>query len=560
MTTDAIADFRESFEVRDLLRIIWNRKFLILAVGIAVAAAALYWSSSRVPMYQAQASVLVTVPPDVTAANTSANLKNLPNMANEIEVASSTPVIQQVERKLGITIPAQRFAKHLRVTNPPNTTILDVAYQDHDPKTAAEVAQTFANVYVDERSAATLQQVSQAEGQLNKSISSIQSQVSDLEKQMVTTTDTGLRQALNSRVNVLLANLGVMQQHLLDISLASTGTQGGQIVTQATVPTNPTGPKKTFVVVIGLLAGLLLGTVLALTIELLSDKVKSRAEVERRLGAPILSMIPRIKGWRRKADVLLVADAESQDPSAEAYRTLATSVRYAASKLRLKCLVVTSCMPGEGKTSTVANLGVSLARSGRRTIVVSGDLRRPRLHKFFGMSRRGGLTEVLGGSLRLQDALRDTDVVGLKLLDAGADTPADPASLLASHGLADVLGALAHAADFVIIDAPPALPVADASILAAAADATVVVVDPKEAGRSALSEIRRQLSAAGVEILGVVYNNFGPRDTNGYRYSYYRYHARSDDQAASVGGKVDSRNGAARVGSVADGSSSDRPA
>jgi len=208
---------------------------------------------------------------------------------------------------------------------------------------------------------------------------------------------------------------------------------------------------------------------------------------------------------------------------AESYRTLATNLLYSASRQNLELLLVTSGTSAEGKTTTTANLGVALAQTGKSVIIVSADMRKPRLHRFFGLTNEVGLADFLAGRAPLEAAAQETPIAGLRVMPGGP-VPHNPAGLLAGPRAAAAFDELRAAADFVILDAPPALAVADASIIAPQADGTLYLMDATKASRSSLSQARRQLENAGADLLGAVINNFDATKAASYQYNYYSYY------------------------------------
>jgi polysaccharide biosynthesis transport protein len=297
----------------------------------------------------------------------------------------------------------------------------------------------------------------------------------------------------------------------------------------ATVPTDPASPDHLRTGILGLLVGLALGVGAAFLRERLDDAIRSHEELERRLGAPVLATVPRVAVWRRREEALLVTLREPKDPVSEAFRTLRTNLQFLATKEDLQILVVTSATAGEGKTSIVANLGVVSAQAGRKVVLVSADLRRPRLHRFMGTGNDTGLSLVLSDATPLWQASRDPHIHNMRVIPSGP-VPPNPAELLQSEGMDEVLRQVREFADLVIIDTPPVLAVADASILAARADGLLLVVDAESASRSATAQARGQLENAGARILGAVLNNFDPSQAGAYPYYYYKYY-----QASRVG-------------------------
>ena len=202
--------------------------------------------------------------------------------------------------------------------------------------------------------------------------------------------------------------------------------------------------------------------------------------------------------------------------------------------------MVTSALGGEGKTTTSANLAVALARAGKRVILISADLRRPRMHLFFDTENDRGLAEALVDSTELFSLVKNPGMDNLRLLVAGP-VPDDPAELLSGTHAAQVIQALGEVCDLVIVDSPPVLAVADASILSALVDATILVMDAQQSSRSAVDQARYQLENAGARIIGVVYNNFDPQAPGSYHSSHYYYHQYYGQTEAAGAGSVKTR-------------------
>ena len=220
---------------------------------------------------------------------------------------------------------------------------------------------------------------------------------------------------------------------------------------------------------------------------------------------------------------------EPKSPAAEAIRSLRTNLQYVSLDRPLKHVMVTSAGPDEGKTSIVANLAASLAESGRRTLAVGVDLRKPTLHKVFDLPNRVGLTNVLLGQLRLREALQETGVEGLKLLDAGP-VPPNPAELIGSAAMADVVKEINDSCDIAIYDAPPVMAVTDAVLLSRHMDGVLLVVAINETPRELVTRAKEQLEQVQARVLGVVANRV-PVSGQDYYYYYYYYSNDGDTDA-----------------------------
>ncbi|MDQ3681377.1 MAG: polysaccharide biosynthesis tyrosine autokinase, partial [Actinomycetota bacterium] len=226
-----------------------------------------------------------------------------------------------------------------------------------------------------------------------------------------------------------------------------------------------------------------------------------------------------VRRWRARGPAVSLADPSS--PAAEAYRTLRTSIKFLRLDTAVRLMQVTSPSAAEGKTSTVANLGVALAMAGQRVIVVCCDLRRPRLHESFGLDNTVGLTTVVVGEVALSDALQPVPgATGLRLLASGP-LPPNPAELLSSRRGGDVLSALRDDADIVILDCPPLLPVTDAVVVSALVDATVVVTTANLTKRKELTRAIELLRQADAPLVGTVFNGVKAKGGSRYRYEHY---------------------------------------
>jgi capsular exopolysaccharide synthesis family protein len=230
--------------------------------------------------------------------------------------------------------------------------------------------------------------------------------------------------------------------------------------------------------------------------------------------------------WRRRKRAFLVARTQWGSPAAEAYRILRASV-LSAVQGDGRSIVVTSPHGGEGKTATVANLAVVLARAGKRVSVVSADLRRPRLHEFFRANGDTGLTDVLAGRASLDQAMQkityatstaaERGSVSLWILPSGR-VPENPAELLSSPAMEQVLTALEGSSDIVLIDVPPILPVSDALVVATLAGNVLLVIGPKSSNQTAIVSARQRLDKVGAHIIGGVLN--GPDASSVQTYTY----------------------------------------
>jgi receptor protein-tyrosine kinase len=295
------------------------------------------------------------------------------------------------------------------------------------------------------------------------------------------------------------------------------------------VPLAQSSPHPRQSAALALALGLMLGIVAAVGLDYLDDSVKHVEDVERIVRPlAILGAIPAIVDWRDRLRTRLVTIEDSNSNASEAYRSLRTNVQFAGLRREAHILQVSSPVAAEGKTTTLANLAVTLSLAGQRVAVVDCDLRRPRVHEFFDCTNEVGFTSVLLGDAPLSHAMQDVRLdngASIGLLASGP-LPPNPAELLGTVRVAEMFAALRAEHDYVLIDAPPVLPVTDAVVLSSRVDGILLVATVKVTGRRDLAKAVAAFEAADAPVLGVVVN--GAEVTGGYAYSYY-HRSHSDD-------------------------------
>jgi len=315
-----------------------------------------------------------------------------------------------------------------------------------------------------------------------------------------------------------------------------------QVVDPAITPDIPVKPQKKKNLLLGLLVGLMFGVGVAFFMDYLDDTIKDEEEAKRALGWPMLAMIPGIehKGVSpadfTRNDALIVQH-EPKSAVSEAFRGLRTAIHFSSIQRNSKVIMVTSSFPGEGKSTISANLALIFAQSNNRVLLLDCDLRRPSQYAIFEQSKTPGITEVLAGDIPLAEALHTTDIDNISLLTAGT-IPPNPAELLCSDSMRDLLKGLRDSYDIVIIDAPPVIPVTDAPLLTAFADMVVVVVESGRIPLKAAQRMKELLQTVQAPVAGFVLNDrtslytdtYGSYGKGYYGYAYYG----ADDQKESA--------------------------
>ncbi|MEJ7811602.1 MAG: polysaccharide biosynthesis tyrosine autokinase [Gemmatimonadaceae bacterium] len=319
-----------------------------------------------------------------------------------------------------------------------------------------------------------------------------------------------------------------------------------KIVDEATRPTAPISPNRRRVYLTAIILGTLLGVASAVAVEQLDDSVKSPDEVRDQLGVAVLGTIPGIKpggdaATRERESTRLVTHLDPRSPVAEAYRSLRTNLAFARANHALRTMVLTSPGPADGKSTTVANLAITFAQQGQRTLLIDADLRRAVLDKLFEVPRSPGLTDVLVGETPLFDALRPTSIRGLSVLGSGPFPP-NPSELLGSPAMREVLREANEHFDVVLLDSPPLLAVTDAAVLSTMVDGVILVVRMGSTARTAVRRAIGQLQAVHGRLVGSVLNDVNFRHGGyggGYGYYYYYYYYGQDGQNGKHNGMLD---------------------
>jgi capsular exopolysaccharide synthesis family protein len=292
------------------------------------------------------------------------------------------------------------------------------------------------------------------------------------------------------------------------------------LVQSAGVPTEPTSPRPTLNLALGLLLGLAAGVASAFLRESLDTSVKGSDQARDLVGAPVLGAINYDTDAPKKPLVVVSAPNSSR---AEAFRQLRTNLQFVDIEHPLRSVVFTSSIPGEGKSTTTCNLAITLTQAGLRVVLVEGDLRRPRIADYMGMEGAVGLTSVLLGRTTLDDALQPWGDGSLQVLASGP-LPPNPSELLGSQGMQDLLRELERRADIVLIDAPPLLPVTDAAVLGTLTSGIVMLVRSNTTRREQVASAVATVAAVGGTMLGAVLNMVPTRGPDSYSYGYgYSY-------------------------------------
>ena len=448
-------------DFKQLASVLRRRWLTILTLVVLGLGASAAFNTVATKQYQSTTKIFISADVRASTDAYTGSLFTAGRVKSYADLANSSEVMSQVIDELGLDLGAQELAGQVTSSVVPDTLRIVLTVTDPDPKLAQAIARTTADKLTDYLS------------ELETPAGSEQSQIT------ATVTDP------------------------------------------ATFNGRPVSPRVELNLALAGLIGLVLGAALAMARDALDRSVRTMEHAHELTHAPVLASIAYDSGIKKNP---VLSDQRGFSPRAEAFRLLRTNLQFLDLDQRPRSLVITSAVPGEGKTVTATNLAVALAQAGRRVVLVDGDLRRPRVAPILGLDSAVGLTTVLVGSAELKDSIQVHEPTGLHLLASGPKPP-NPTEILQSRLTHDLMLELRDLYDMVIIDAPPLLPVADAAVLATIADGAIIVTRFGRTTREQLKEAVGRVDGVGGRLFGLVLNMVKRRAASGYYYHYDDAHA-----------------------------------
>ena len=501
----------------DYLAIVRVHKWSILVVTLVFLGAGALYASRQPPVYSSQSKVLV-----LQASAVTPNIPNSVgqggkplNLETEVQIVGSSAVAEAVQKDLETDQTVKSLLKHVTADYAVESQVLVITFTAGNPDAAQAGAQAFADAYLDFKNTQANAVVAEQRQALDEQLTKASAQLDAASRQLADATPGTAEFSVASNQKTLLLDRIANIQTSISV-LDDYTVHPGDIIGDANLPDAPAGSSKIYLIV-GLALGLLLGVAQAFVREALASRLSGIDDLESRLGSPVFAVVPEMSKKQRAGIALL---EEPFSPVSEAYRNLRTGLLFAAERRDAHVLLVTSATTGEGKTTTAMNLSVALALAERSVIIVSGDLRRPRMFEIIGVPNEPGLLDVLSGTCKVEQAIVQTMVPGLRVLPSGGVSPA-PSEMMASNQMKKVVAELRDLAEFIVIDSPPLL-VSDALIVGPSTDGVLLVVDGEAISPTAIDHAVDQFGHAGVTILGAVLNRYNPSTSVGYapRYGY----------------------------------------
>ena len=448
-------------ELQDYLRIVRKRWVTIVVTTLVVVGLAAAVTALQTKRYTSSTQFFVSVSGADTAALQQGSTFTQQRVKSYAELLKTPRALNPVVEELGDDTTTADLASQLTVTTPPETVILEVAVTDTDPAHAQEIATAIGETFPQ-----VVSEVERPEG--------------------------------SNRTSPIKVSL----------------------VEPASTSKTPTSPVPARNLALGVVLGLLLGLGLAALRHLLDTTVRTDDDVEEITEEPVIGAVHYDP---RAGKEPLIVESDPSSPRSEAFRAVRTNLMFVDAANHPRTILLTSSILGEGKSTTIANLALTLAQSGSTVCLIEGDLRRPRLLEYLGLEGAAGLTDVLIERADINDVLQPYGQDRLEVIGAGA-IPPNPSELLASDAMSRVLTHLSTRFDYVLIDTPPVLPVTDAVVLSTKVDGVIVLVGTTIVRKEQLKATLEALGGVDNTLLGLVLNRVGHKSAGGYGAGYYGYY------------------------------------
>ncbi|MBT2538274.1 polysaccharide biosynthesis tyrosine autokinase [Arthrobacter sp. ISL-69] len=447
-------------DLREYLRILRRNWILIVATTLAGLLVGGAASVLAKPVYTSDTQLFVAIQNSGSVQELQqGNTFSQARVQSYVKLVAAPAVLQPAIDVLGLDTTAEAMAGRIKATSDLNTVLISISVEDQSPVQAAAIAEAVANSLI-------------------KAIERFESP----------------KTGGSSPVSL-------------------------SVIKPAKAPQSPSSPNTRLNLILGLLVGLAIGVGSAVLRTSLDSRIRGEEDLRRVSDAPLLGGISFDQDASARP---LLTQTAPQSPRAESFRQLRTNLQFANISGRAKTVLITSSLPGEGKSTTATNLAIALAQAGQTVCLIDADLRRPMVNEYLGLDRNAGLTTALLRSADVNDLIQPWGEENLFVLTSGV-IPPNPSELLGSEEMKNLIVRLEQAFDAVIVDAPPLLPVTDAAVLSQHVGGVVLVVGSQKLRQHDLEKSLNALRMVGSNLLGIVLNRLPTKGPDAYSYSYYTH-------------------------------------
>lgn len=519
-------------DLREYMAIIWRRKwFVILPVVIITTGAYIGTSLFSTPKYQSTAELLQRRSGLDRAMLGTEFFQQSYTPERELQTTSellkSPQVASAVSTSIGERLGSRNPISMLSVEVNPKTDILGITITDTDAQLASDIANSFAAEFINWRREVDQEVLRAARIPLETQVLSMPPEQQES------------------------ANYKVLRDKLETLKLIESMQTGNlEIVKPAMAGASPVSPKPMRTSLFAFIASLALGVGLIFVAENFDTKVRSADEINKGLQQPILASVPKMS---TSISGSLETISNPSGASSESFRLLKTNIGYIEPDREIKTIMITSAQPSEGKTTTIVNLAVTMARAGQRVIIIDGDMRRPKVHDYMKLDNTVGLTNVMAGNCTLRESLQMIEAQDLAISSGGENTmagfkaasmngvkpifcatvgplPPNPGELISSEKFSSLIAEAREHADIVLVDAPPLGTVGDAASMASKVDGVIVIVRLAETSKKSIGLINHFIETVPSCVMGVVVTN-ASADKSGYGYKYSDFYGDSSSES-----------------------------
>jgi capsular exopolysaccharide synthesis family protein len=510
-----------------------RRWWWLLVVATSLAALSSFLATVRQPpIYQARSTLIVGQALYDPNPTTNEFVLSQELATNYADIANREPMRFATMQALGLTSLPSYIAQAV-----PNGQFLEILVNDTIPERAQAVANEVANQLILVGPTSVQGDDVDRTGFVNDQLNSLEIQIAETEAKIKELQEDLGNLVSASQISDTQTQLGALQNKLTTMQtiyadLLSTTQSGAtntlSIIERASVPRRPVGPNKGLTVALAAMVGFGLATVAAYLLDYLDTTVKSSKDIEKLTNSAIIGYLSELD--IEQAGKLYVAE-NPRNPIVEEYRSLRNNLEFAGVDQPLKAIFVSSADSGDGKSSVAANLAVIMAQAEKKVILLDADMRRPNVHNFFGMPNDYGLSDIFRGRLNLEGAAKEWNNGMVSVITAGS-VPPNPAELLGSKKMSEILQYLKDHSDVLIVDGPPFI-VADAAVLASKVDGILAVVRIGHTQEPAVRNMMEQIKRAGARVIGVALNRIPAKSFRYYTGNrYYTSYMTAEDNAA----------------------------